>query len=396
MNIIEKIFSKAAHKIEVRTGDIVEVGPDLIMSHDGDNVYNIDKFKHSFNCKKILNPKKIIMGLDHNVPSNSISTAKIHSKMRRFAKEQNIIFYDQKGVLHQLMIENHVKPYQLIFAADSHACTYGAFGALGLPIGTTDNAYLWATGHTWYRIPKLYTVEINGSLQYGVFAKDIALKIIERVKCDGFSEKIVQFCGDVIEKLSLSEKITLCNMASEGGAISAIIDPDNEKPSKTDISFDINDLEPLVAMPHSVDNIKKVTEVCEVKIDQVFIGSCTNGRFEDYLIVENILKNRKVSKDVRLYISPASNEQLKKITDKGILKTFIDAGAIILNSGCSMCFGSCQGIMDDGEVLFTTGNRNYRARVGTNQSYIFLGSPATAAATAITGVISDPRKFISL
>ena len=395
MDIVEKILAQASNKMNVHAGEIIEVTPDLIMNHDGDNIYNIQAFKNSFNCNKIFEPYKVIMGLDHNVPSNSVSTAKIHSEMRKFAKEQGVTFYDQEGVLHQLMIENHIKPYQLIFAADSHACTYGAVGALGIPMGTTDNAYLWATGSTWLYVPDVFKVEISGRLPFGTCAKDLALKIIGQAKCDGFAGKIVQFGGDTVRRLSLSERITLCNMASEGGAISAIIDPDDNDIKDFDITFDVSTLEPLVAAPHHVDNVKNISEVKGTKIDQVFIGSCTNGRFEDFEVAAGILKNREVAKGVRLYISPASKSQLKKLIAGGLMSLFVDSGAIILNTGCSLCFGSCQGIMDDGESLFTTGNRNYKARVGTNQSFIFMGSPATAAATAVSGEICDPRDFMS-
>jgi 3-isopropylmalate/(R)-2-methylmalate dehydratase large subunit len=394
VNIVEKILMRASGKSNLKTGEIIEVIPDLVMNHDGDNIYNIQAFKNQFKANFIVNRDKIVMGLDHNVPSNSINTAKIHSEMRKFAKEQNITFYDYEGVIHQLMIENHVQPYQLIFAADSHTCSYGALGALGIAIGTTDNAYIWATGKTWINVPEVFFIELKGSLPRGVYVKDLILKILGELKSNGLVGKVLQFCGVATYKLDLSQKITLCNMASEGGAFSAIIDPEKSCITNSNRSYDLGTIEPQIAIPHHVDNVRPLKELTGVKIDQVFLGSCTNGRFEDLAIAAEILKGRKVKKGLRLFVSPASRSQLQKIVTYGYLEILLNSGAILLNPGCSLCFGSCQGLMDDEESLLTTGNRNYRGRVGTNNSLIYIGSPATAAATAITGEITDPRHFV--
>lgn len=234
---------------------------------------------------------------------------------------------------------------------------------------------------------------INGEASAGVYAKDVALKVIGEVKCNGLVGKVAQFYGEAVYEMTLSERITLCNMAAEGGALSAIIDPEKPEIEDADLIIDLSELEPLVAVPHQVDNVHSLKAVEGTVIDQVFIGSCTNGRFEDFAVAAEILRGRRISPDVRLYISPASRKQLNLLAENKILNCFLDAGAILLNPGCSLCFGSCQGIMDDGEKLLTTGNRNYKGRVGTPNSYIFIGSPATAAASAITGKITDPRKF---
>lgn len=394
MNIVEKILSRVSGKSEVHCGDILEVTPDFVMSHDGDNIYNIESFEQLFHAKQVKNPERIIMGLDHNVPSNSIDTAKIHATMRSFAKKHGISFYEQRGVLHQLMIENHVKPYQLIFAADSHTCSYGALGALGIAIGTTDNSYLWATGSTWLEVPEVWTVELTGKLQNGVSAKDIALSMLSQVKSNGFSGKAIQFCGSAITLMGLSQRITLCNMAAEGGAFTAIIDPESFKCSHPKFSFDVSGLSPMVALPHSSENSVPVEEAVGTQIDEIFIGSCTNGRLEDFEVAAEILGGRKISENVRLYICPASQQQLSLLMEKGILGCLRDAGAILLNPGCSLCFGSCQGLLYDNESLLTTGNRNFKARVGSDKSRIYIVSPATAAASALNGKITNPQNLM--
>lgn len=391
MRIVEKILKRASGLNEVHKDEIIEVVPDLVMSHDGDNIYNIDIFYKKLKRNKVTNPSQIITGLDHNVPADTIETANVHNTLRKFAKDQNVKFYDHKGILHQIMLENHVKPYQLIFAADSHACTYGALGALGIPIGTTDNAYIWATGKTWLNVPEVISVKIDGVLPDGVYAKDVALYIIKQVKSNGFLNKVVELCGDTVYSMNLSERITLCNMLAEASAISVIIDPSHPNIQHADMYFNVAQLEPLVAAPHHVDNVFSVSQVAGTSVDQVFIGSCTNGRAEDFEIAAKILKNRRIAKNVRLFICPASIKQLDKICSNGILRTLIEAGGVLLNPGCSLCFGGCQGLMSDGEVLFSTGNRNHQGRVGSKKSKIYLGSPEIAAATALKGKIFDSR-----
>lgn len=393
MGIVEEILKRSSGLTQLKAGDIIEVKPDLVMSHDGDNIYNVNIFYDYLKCKKVIDREKIITGLDHNVPAESVETADVHNTLRRFAEQHNLTFYDHEGILHQIMIEKHVKPYQLIFAADSHACTYGAIGALGIPIGATDNAYIWATGNSWINVPEILTVKIDGKLPNSVSAKDVALYIIKRVKNKGFLNKVVELCGSTVYSMGLSEKITLCNMLAEASAISVIIDPDQPVINNPDMSFDISSLEPMVAAPHHVDNVFSISEVEGISVDQVFIGSCTNGRSEDFEIAARIVEGKKVAKGIRLFICPASKRQLDKIYSLGILKILLDAGAILLNPGCSLCFGACQGLMSEGETLFSTGNRNHRGRVGSNKSNIYLGSPEVAAATALSGTICDPRKL---
>lgn len=395
MGIVEDILRKNSGESEIVEGKIIEVYPDLVMNHDGDNSYNVTVFEQELKADKVFDPEKIIMGLDHNVPSNSINTAAIHSDLRNFAQKYNIKhFYDNEGVLHQLMIENHVRPGQLIFAADSHACSYGGLGALGIPVGTTDNAYIWATGKTWFQVPKIVKIKVVGNIPRGVYAMDISLNLLTMLKSHEIAGSIMEYYGDSMDLMSLSSKITVANMSAEFGALSAIIAPDTEESDSCNYLFDITDIEPSAAVPHHPSNVAKVGELSTIKVDQVFLGSCTNGRVEDLRIAASIMKGQKVAKGIRLYIAPASRRQLLLGLEMGYIQTLVQAGGVLLNHGCSLCFGSCQGVMHDNEVLFSTGNRNYIGRVGSNNSFIYLGSPAMAAATAIRGIITDPREFI--
>lgn len=395
MNIIKKIIQAHTENINIKSGDIVDVYPDFIMSHDGDNIYNILSFNNDFKAKKVFNRHKIVIGIDHNVPSDSLNTAKTHSKMREFACRQLIEqFHDNEGVMHQIMIENYIKPYQLIFAADSHAGSYGGCGALGIPIGTLDNAYLWAEGKTWLEVPQIVKIKIEGKLPLGVYAKDIVLSIIHNIETAELQGKIAVFIGETVRDLSESSRIVICNMIIEGGAYSAIVDVQADINDGYDYLIEVDFLKPEISCPHSPRNVKNIEEIGGIKVTQIFLGSCTNGRSEDFAIAASIIKRHKVAKSVRFYICPASQKQLMLALEKGYIQILLKAGAILLSPGCSMCFGSCQGIMDDNETLFSTGNRNYQGRVGSRESKIYLGSPATAAATAITGKIEDCRAFL--
>ncbi|MDQ7094868.1 aconitase/3-isopropylmalate dehydratase large subunit family protein [Desulfosporosinus sp. PR] len=396
MGTVKEILKKNSGENEIYEGKIIEVYPDLVMNHDGDNSYNVTVFEQKLKADKVFSSEKIVMGLDHNVPSNSINTASVHSDLRKFAQKHKIKhFYDNEGILHQLMIENHVRPGQLIFAADSHTCSYGGVGALGIPIGTTDNAFIWATGKTWFQVPKIVRIQFAGSISKGVFAKDISLNLLKMLKPYELTGSIVEISGVAINSLSISSKITVANMCAEFGALSAVITEYPEENDSYNYMFDITNIEPSVAIPHHPSNVEKVNELSAIKVNQVFLGSCTNGRLEDLGIAALIMQGQKVAKDIRMYIAPASRQQLLLGLEKGYIQTLIKAGGILLNPGCSLCFGSCQGVMHDDEVLFSTGNRNHKGRVGSNSSHIYLGSPATAAATAIRGVITDPREFLA-
>ncbi|MEW6617792.1 MAG: 3-isopropylmalate dehydratase large subunit [bacterium] len=410
LTIVEKIIAKAVHKERVTPGEIVSVIPDLIMSNDATAHITIDIFKKRMNGEKVKESSKVIFVIDHNVPSNSIDTAMVHKKMRDFAKEQDILIYDGEGICHQLLIENHILPNQFIVAADSHTCSYGALGAFGTGIGSTDNAAVWKSGDIWIKVPSTIKFEINGPLPNGVYAKDVILKIISDIGVDGATYKCMEFGGSTIENLSVDSRITLCNMAVEAGAKTGIIAGDqrvlsylndrgigklemfkSDHDAEYDKVYQYNggDFEPVVACPHNVGNVRPLREIEGLKIDEAFIGSCTNGRLEDLIIAGRILEGTKINSGVRLIVSSASNKVFKQALNEGLIETFMKSGAIVMNPNCSACWGACQGVLADGQRLITSGNRNFKGRVGSPNSEIYLASPATVAISAINGKISQ-------
>jgi len=336
--------------------------------------------------------------------------------VRNFAEEQNIQnFYDvgRGGVCHQVMPEKgHVRPGEVIVGADSHTCTYGAFGAFATGIGSTEMAAVFATGKLWFRVPEVIKVNVTGKLQRMVTPKDVTLKIVGKIGADGAIYKGLEFGGSTIRDMSIDGRMVLSNMAVEMGAKAGIIEPDQKtldyvkartdkqvKPVKSDpdvtyervVDVDVSALEPQVAVPHSVDNVKPVSEIEDREIDQAFIGSCTNGRLEDLQSAAQILKGKKIARGVRLIVIPASQEIYLNAIKEGLIKTFMDAGATIGNPNCGPCLGGHMGILAEGETCISSSNRNFVGRMGSTKSYVYLASPATVAASAITGKITDPR-----
>lgn len=409
--ISEKILANVAKK-EVITNEIVDVSPDLIMSNDATTHITIDIFKEKMGGIKVKHPENLLLVIDHNVPSNSVETAMVHKKMRDFAKAQGIKLYDGEGVCHQLLLENHVIPNQIIVGADSHTCTLGALGAFATGIGSTDMAAVWGTGKIWLKVPPTIKFEIKGRLPEGVYAKDLILKIIGDIGTNGATYKAMEFTGPTVRNLSMDSRFTLCNMAVEAGAKNGIIEPDEKTleyiSKRTSKRFDVfksdsnaeyekiyeydaNELEPMIACPHSVGNVRPVKEVEGLKIHEAFIGSFTNGRLEDLRIAAKILEENKVHPDVRLIITPVSREVYIKALEDGILDTFVDAGAMITHPCCGLCAGSRSGgIIADGERVITSTNRNYLGRLGGKKSEAYLASPATVVMSAINGVITSP------
>jgi 3-isopropylmalate/(R)-2-methylmalate dehydratase large subunit len=338
--------------------------------------------------------------------------------LREFAKEQGIIFYDVgKGIAHQIMVEKHVKPGMLIVGADSHTCTYGALGAFATGIGSTDMGCVLALGKLWFKVPETIRFEVKGKLDKYVCGKDIILKLIGMVSAKGATYKACEFGGEVIEKLGMSDRLTICNMAVEMGGKTGIIEPDDvtfgylkelgiefdkeeckELRSDEDANYervvelDVTGMSPQVAKPHRVDNVVDVEEVEGTKVDQVFIGSCTNGRFEDLKIASEILEGEKVAKGVRLIVIPASKREYIRALKAGIIDKLVEAGAIVEFPCCGPCMGGNIGLIASGEVSLSTSNRNFIGRQGSPKGQIYLCSPATAAASAIYGEITDPRK----
>jgi 3-isopropylmalate/(R)-2-methylmalate dehydratase large subunit len=415
MNIIEKILANASNKKEVNPGEIVEANIDVAMTHDLTGPLAIKSF-NEIGAKKVWDHNKIVIILDHLVPASSVISAGLHKIVRNFAKEQNIKnFYDvgRGGVCHQVMPEKgHVRPGELIVGSDSHTCTYGAFGAFATGIGSTEMAAVFATGKLWFRVPEVIKVDVTGNLPNLVTAKDLTLKIIGEIGADGAIYKGLEFCGSTIRDLTIDGRMVLANMAVEMGAKAGVIEPDQKTvdyvKSRTDkpftafksdpnatyertVNFAVSELEPQVAVPHSVDNVKPVSEVEGTYVDQAFIGSCTNGRIEDLREAAKILKGKKIAKGVRLIVIPASQEIYLNAIDEGLIKLFMDAGATVGNPNCGPCLGGHMGIMAEGEACISTSNRNFIGRMGSTKSFVYLASPATVAASAITGKITDPR-----
>ena len=418
MTISEKIFSRAAGKT-VKTGDFVLANIDRAMTHDitgplaVDGFYEIMRDKEE---KKVWDPSKIVILFDHQVPADSLNAAANHTMLRKFAKEQEILNYDvYEGVCHQVMPEKgHVKPGDLVVGSDSHTCAYGALGSFSTGIGSTDMAAVFASGKLWFKVPETVRFEVNGKLPKNVYSKDVILHLIGDVGAEGARYKAVEYAGSTIRDMSMSERMTMSNMAIEMGGKAGIVEADEITEAylkeriqgyefdpywKSDEDaeysefheYDVSDLAPQVACPHNVDNVKPVTEVEGTKVDQVFVGSCTNGRFEDIEIVAKMMGNEPVAKDVRLLIIPASRTEYMKVLRAGYVEQFMEAGAIVESPCCGPCMGGSFGLLGDGEVGLATSNRNFKGREGSPDSFVYLSSPATAAASALTGEITDPR-----
>ena len=413
MNVIEKIMAAHSGKESVEPGDMVDVSLDYVMANDVTTTLAIDVFKNELKETNVFDPKKLVVIMDHYTPSSSVAAADTHNKMREFCSEQGIEnVHDGQGVCHQIMMEGYVCPGQVVIGADSHTCTYGALGALSTGMGSTDIAVGWADGKIWMKVPKAIKVTASGKWPKNVSAKDLILKFIGDITAQGATYQAVVFTGEAIETLSISQRATLCNMGIECGAKFAYIPPDE----KTDeymkqqgreeyikyyddedavyektFQYDVSSLVPHIAAPHFVDNVDNIAKFVGMKINQCFIGACTNGRYEDIEMAANVLKGKKIAKNVRLLITPASQEIYIKAANNGLLQALMEAGAMISNPGCSACFGGSVGIVGKDEVLLTTANRNFRGRVGSPDAKIYIASPAVVVASALAGAVAMPE-----
>ena len=408
MTIAEKIAARAAKTSETKAGEIHTVELDYLMSNDGTTHLTIDmyrKLKHP----RIADKDKLVWIVDHNVPCDSPKTAASQKKMRDFAKENGIRFYEGEGICHQIMIEKYVCPGQLVFGADSHTCAYGAVGAFGTGVGCTDYLYGMVTGQSWIMVPETLRFNLHGRLRDGVTARDLILTIIGKIGANGANYKAMEFAGDGMKNLNMSDRISICNLCVEAGAKTALMETDeitmeylkahgDRKPaavfaSDPDAVFagvyeiELGEIVPVVAKPHFVDNIAPAEDVKGVSINEAFLGSCNNGRIEDLRLGASILRGRKVSPKVRFLVVPASREVYLQALEEGLLSVFSEAGAIIMNPNCSVCWGSCQGVIGKGEVLISTGTRNFKGRAGDKDSFVYLGSAATVTASAVKGEI---------
>ncbi len=414
--IAEKILARASGHEETSAGEIVKARVNVAMMPDLTTILAVNAMKE-MGVDRVWDPEKVVTILDHVAPASTSMAAKIHRDIRIWAREQNLEnLYDvESGVCHQVLPEKgHVKPGTVVIGADSHTCTHGAFGAFATGVGSTDMGAILATGKTWLRVPETIRVQVEGKLQDLVLPKDVILRVAGEVGADGATYNAIEFHGETISEMSVSGRMTLCNMAIEMGGKAGIIEPDDKTyaflDERTDgiyepvfadgdaeykrvLNINIDDLEPQVACPHKVDNVKPISEVAGTKIDQSFIGSCTNGRLEDLKIAASILKGKKIHPDVRLLIVPASQSVYLEALDAGIIRDLVEAGAMFSNPSCGACFGGHIGLLAPEEVGITTSNRNFRGRQGSPESEVYLSSPAVAAASAVTGVITDPREL---
>ena len=385
------------------------VSLDHLMSNDGTTHLTVDMYRNKLKNPHIADAKKVVFIVDHNVPSDCPKTAASQKKMRDFAKENNIDFWEGKGVCHQVMMENYVCSGELIFGADSHTCSYGALGAFGTGVGCTDFLYGMVTGKSWVLVPETVKFNLVGKLPEGVYARDLILTIIGEIGANGCNYQVMEFTGEGAKSLSISERMVLCNMAVEAGAKTGIFEADEKaleyleahgrKPKavyKSDpdavyareYTFDLSKVRPVAAKPDFVDNVVPAEEVRGIKIDEAFLGSCNNGRIEDLRVGASIIKGKKVAEKVRFLVVPASQTVYRQALKEGLIDIFMEAGAIVMNPNCSVCWGSCQGVIGENEVLISTGTRNFKGRAGHPSSKVYLGSAATVTASAIAGEIA--------
>jgi len=409
--IAEKIISKHAG-YDVKAGELCIAKVDVAAVQDGTGPLMVQEFKKLGKAKP-ANPERCILFIDHASPSPRKELSNSHMVLREFAKETGAILSETGcGVCHQRLVESFVNPGEILVGADSHTCTSGALGAFSTGMGSTDVAVAMAMGKTWLKVPHTFKVVVNGEFPKGVYAKDLILHLIGLIGADGATYRALEFHGSTIENMTMADRFTLANMAVEAGAKAGlfvtdektkaylkekgredkftIIEPDADAIYERTIEIDVTTLEPTVSCPHTVDNTKKAKELSDVKVDQVFVGTCTNGRIEDLRVVAEILKGNKVHPSVRMIVVPASKDVYKQAIEEDIITTLIDAGAQILGPGCGPCVGVHAGILGDGEVCLATQNRNFQGRMGNTKGFIYLSSPAVAAHSAITGYITAP------
>ena len=413
--ISEKIIGEHAGK-EVSAGDIVVANVDVTAVQDGTGPLAVQQL-NKINLVQAANPKSTVLFIDHAAPSPHKDLSNAHGLLRDFAKKTGVVLSEVgEGVCHQRLVESYVKPGDILIGADSHTCTSGALGAFSTGMGSTDVAIGIALGKTWLRVPETFKINVTGQFQKGVYAKDLILYVIGQIGADGATYKALEFTGDTIKSMTMSERFTLSNMAVEAGAKTGLIEADDvtkqylEKLGRGDefryiqadedaeyekvFDIDASKLEPVISAPHTVDNVKSLNELMGTKVDQVFIGTCTNGRLDDLEIAASVLKGKQRHPDTRLIVTPASKQVYIQAMEKGYIQTLVEAGAAVMAPGCGPCVGVHQGILGDEEVCIATQNRNFKGRMGNPNSYIYLSSPATAAAAAITGKITDPREVL--
>ncbi|MBM3155267.1 MAG: 3-isopropylmalate dehydratase large subunit [Chloroflexi bacterium] len=410
----EQILSEKSG-VDVTAGDIVITPVDLVFVQDTTGPLTIRQFKESKHSS-LANPQRSVIFIDHAVPSPNRQLSNDHQFLRQFARETGCIISEGgQGICHQLVAENFANPGDIIVGADSHTVTAGALGAFATGMGSSDIAVALALGKTWFRVPESFKINLSGKFQKWVSSKDLVLYLIGKIGADGATYKALEFSGEAMPEICISQRLTIANMAVEAGAKVGIfpsdevtreflvaqgraikyrpLQPDADAEYEQTLAINLSELEPMVAKPHTVDNVAPVQTLSGIKINQVFIGTCTNGRVEDLAIAASILKDKKCHPDVRLVVAPASRHVLASALELGYIQALVAAGATLVPPGCAACLGLHQGVLGDKEVCLSTANRNFKGRMGNPEAFIYLASPATAAASALTGEITDPRKL---
>jgi len=413
--LAEKILSEKSGG-DAKAGDIVIAKVDLSFVQDTTGPLTVRQFQSS-GMGKLANAKRTVLFIDHAAPSPNANLSNDHILLRDFSRQSGCIISEAgDGICHQIVAEAYARPGDVIVGADSHTVTAGGLGAFATGMGSSDVAVAFGLGRTWFRVPETFKIEVTGDFQKGVGAKDLIIHLIGKIGADGATYKSLEFHGSAVKKVSMSGRFTIANMAVEAGAKVGLFASDETtreylkaegrgkdyKPLEADVDatyektirINATKLEPTISQPHTVDNTALARELKGIKIQQVVIGTCTNGRLEDLAIAAAILKGKKPAKGVRLIIAPASRRVLLEAIDVGYIKDFVESGAMILPPGCGPCLGLHQGVLGDGEVCLSTANRNFEGRMGNPRSFIYLGSPATAAASALKGEITDPREVM--
>ncbi len=415
--LAEKILFRASGGMDAKAGDVVEARPDVVFSHE--NTYLVNRSFAELGLKKPWDVSRIAVFLDHRSPANNAQTAAVHARIRELVRSYGIEkFFDVgEGICHNLLVEQRmIKPGQLVLGADSHTTTAGAVGALGAGIGATEMAGIWATGSLWLKVPETIRVVLSGHLGIGSYPKDIALHMAKLMGPSGADYRCIEFGGTYIVDSTIASRMVLCNMAAEMGAKAAIVPFDStvaswyqgielpESDSVTsdtnarfelDREIDVSGIPPMVSGPDRIDHADAVEKFVGLPVDQAFIGTCTNGRLEDLVAASQILKGKTVARGCRLVVAPASRGVLESAVDSGVAHVLIKSGATILPPGCGPCLGSHEGVLAPGEVCISSSNRNFRGRMGSEDAKIYLASPATVAASAVKGEISDPREVLT-
>ncbi|HIH44792.1 MAG TPA: 3-isopropylmalate dehydratase large subunit [Candidatus Methanoperedenaceae archaeon] len=411
----EKILTERCGR-DVEPGDIVVSPVDIVFAHDGTMPLAIQQMESELGTRRVFDPSKVISICDHASPSPSEQVSNVHIFMRKFAQDNGMQFYENgDGICHQLIAEKFASPWKVIVGADSHSCTHGALGAFATGMGSTDVGAIMAYGKTWFRVPESFRFDITGKLPTHVTSKDVFLYIVGEITADGATYMSMELVGDTVRDMSVESRLTMCNMAIEAGGKLGMCEadgkvkeflrqngregefkplfPDNDATYANELAVDASALEPMIAAPHRVDNVKPVSEFPGIELDQVCIGSCTNGRIEDLRIAAKVLKGKKAAKNTRLVIYPASRSVLLQAIREGLIETLVAAGASIGPPGCGFCIGRTIAL-GDGEKVLSTQNRNFKGRMGNNKSEIYLSGVETAAVSAIKGKITDPREAL--